>query len=96
MKLTKKSELVPKEENESVLEAEIIDEDVIQPIKSAINQDRIVFPLAYRIGKTVGAIGPFVLALFQNSKFMDESSSKVGRGMRKRCRKGRGASWMKK
>ena len=91
MKLTKKSELVHKEEDQPVLEAEFIDEDVTQPTKSEINQNRKAFPLAYTMGKIVGGVGPFILGFFQNRKLFDISTEKVNRSMRKRYREGRRA-----
>jgi hypothetical protein len=85
MKLTKKNDDIYHEEGSlPVLEAEIIDEDLIQETKPDIIQNREVIPFAHALGRIVAGVGPFILGFLQNKKFFE---TRLGHG--NRCKQGR-------
>jgi len=85
--LTKKSEVVLKEEKSlPVLEAELIDDEVTHVEKTDLSR-RDKLPLAYTLGKVFGYVGTFLVGFLKskeilNAKDVDKGSAKGARGRR--------------
>ena len=83
--MTKKSEAIQKKDGSlPVLEAELIDDEVIHSEKADISRRKERLPLAYTVGKITGYVGSFLFGLLKSKNlfFKDKDMTNRGKGRR--------------